>query len=98
SSTEHDKGQYQHRSMPPFQEGRRMKIFHTFRLQVFLNIEIKINYGVFVLKIMKKMTFKILANINKIILPRYSKRNLANLSKLDKALIAYRYWVTINAL
>jgi hypothetical protein len=46
----------------------------------------------------KKKLFKILARINKRILPRYSARDLNKLSKLDKALVAYRYWVTIHAL
>jgi hypothetical protein len=47
---------------------------------------------------MRKTVFKILAKINKIILPRYSQRDLNRLSKLDKALIAFRYWVTHNSL
>jgi hypothetical protein len=47
---------------------------------------------------MKKTLFKVLARINKWVLPRYSKRDLARLSKIDKALVAFRYWVTINAL
>jgi hypothetical protein len=47
---------------------------------------------------LKKEIFKLLAKINKIALPRYSKRDITRLSKLDKALVAYRYWVTINAL
>jgi hypothetical protein len=47
---------------------------------------------------MKKSVFRILAKINKIILPRYSKKDLNRLSKVDKALIAYRYWVTLNSL
>ncbi|HTF17202.1 MAG TPA: hypothetical protein VK658_03965 [Chryseolinea sp.] len=47
---------------------------------------------------MKKALFKTLAHLNKRFLPRYSKRDINNLSKVDKALIAYRYWVTIHAL
>jgi len=39
-----------------------------------------------------------LAKVNKIILPRYSKRDLNHLSKLDKVLIGYRYWITKNTL
>jgi len=46
----------------------------------------------------KKTVFKILARLNKVVLPRYSQRDLTKLSKLDQALIAYRYWVTVNAL
>ena len=48
--------------------------------------------------IMRKLFFKALANINKVILPRYSQRNLTQLKKWEQAIIAYRYWVTINAL
>ncbi len=47
---------------------------------------------------MKKSAFKIIARINKTILPRYSKRNLDKLSKFDQAIIAFRYWVTKNSL
>lgn len=39
-----------------------------------------------------------LAKINKVVLPRYSKRNISRLSKIDKAIIAFRYWVTKNSL
>lgn len=46
----------------------------------------------------KKVIFRILAKVNRIILPRYSKRDITKLSGIDKALIAYRYWVTKNAL
>ncbi|MBX2963004.1 MAG: hypothetical protein KF687_10870 [Cyclobacteriaceae bacterium] len=47
---------------------------------------------------MKKLFFKSLARINKFILPRFSQRNLYELKKWEQALVAYRYWVTINAL
>ena len=47
---------------------------------------------------MKRKVFKILAVINKIILPRYSKRDITKLSKFDQALVGYRYWITINSL
>ena len=47
---------------------------------------------------LKKSIFKVLARINKVIVPRYSKRDITKLSKLDKALVAYRYWVTTNSL
>lgn len=46
----------------------------------------------------KKSVFKILASLNKVIIPRYSKRDINKLSKVDKALVAYRYWVTLNSL
>ncbi|HEX6892326.1 MAG TPA: hypothetical protein VF141_16580 [Chryseolinea sp.] len=47
---------------------------------------------------MKKSFFKLLAKLNKLILPRYSKKDITRLSKLDKALVAFRYWVTLHAL
>jgi hypothetical protein len=47
---------------------------------------------------MKKSIFKILARLNKAILPRYSQRDITKLSKLDKAIVAYRYWVTLHVL
>ena len=47
---------------------------------------------------LKKKAFKILARINKVLLPKFSRRDLTKLSKIDKALVAYRYWVTTNAL
>jgi len=46
----------------------------------------------------RKNIFKLLARINKVVLPRYSKRDLTKLSNIDKALVAYRYWVTTHAL
>jgi hypothetical protein len=48
--------------------------------------------------IMQKIIFKLLAAINKAILPSYSRRDLTKLTKVDKAVIAYRYWITKNAL
>lgn len=47
---------------------------------------------------MKKILFKTLAKINKVIMPRFSKRDITRLSKLEKGMVAYRYWVTLNAL
>lgn len=46
----------------------------------------------------KTKLFRVLAQINKKIMPRYSKRDLNKLKKLDKLLIAYRYYITKNAL
>ena len=47
---------------------------------------------------MKKDFFKLLSKFNRLILPRYSKRDITKLSKIDKVLVAYRYWVTLHAL
>ncbi|MCR9225953.1 MAG: SsrA-binding protein [Flavobacteriaceae bacterium] len=46
------------------------------------------------------MFYKILAKINKAILPSYSKKglDLAKASKLQMAIIGWRYFVTKNAL
>ena len=46
---------------------------------------------------MKKRFFQILAAINKVILPRYSNKDLSQLSKIDKLIIGYRYYITKNA-
>lgn len=47
---------------------------------------------------MTKKIFKLLASLNRVILPRYSKRDITKLSSVDKVIVAYRYWVTKNAL
>jgi hypothetical protein len=49
---------------------------------------------------MKKEVFKILAKINKAVLPSFTKRrlNLAKASKLQMAVFGYKLWVTKNAL
>lgn len=47
---------------------------------------------------MKRKVFQLLSKMNKILLPRISKKNLNRLSKVDKAVVAFRYWVTINSL
>ncbi len=47
----------------------------------------------------KKM-FKLLAKLNKALLPSFTKQGLDPIKakKWQKAIIAYRYWVTVNAL
>jgi len=49
---------------------------------------------------MQKRVFKILAKINKVILPSYSKKqlDLAKASKFQMAIIGWRLFVTKNAL
>ncbi|MBS1681503.1 MAG: hypothetical protein JST48_07310 [Bacteroidetes bacterium] len=47
---------------------------------------------------MKKILFQLLAKTNKLLLPRYSQRDITRLSKFDKVLVAYRYWVTLHAI
>jgi hypothetical protein len=49
---------------------------------------------------MKKTFFKLIAKINKIILPSYSKQqlDLSKASKLQMVIIGWRVYVTKNAL
>jgi hypothetical protein len=59
-------------------------------------------YGIFFISFApnKKRMFKILAKINKAVLPSYSKQrlDLARATKLQKAIIAWRYIITCKAL
>ncbi|MBL7850299.1 MAG: hypothetical protein JNN04_05305 [Cyclobacteriaceae bacterium] len=47
---------------------------------------------------MKKAVFKFLALFNRWFVPRMSKKDLTKLKKWEKAIVAWRYWVTTNAL
>jgi len=49
---------------------------------------------------MKKALFKLLAKINKLILPSFTKKrlDLSKASKYQMAIIGWRYFVTTNAL
>lgn len=47
---------------------------------------------------MKKKFFKILNDINKAILPKYSKKDPTKLTKLQQGILAYRYYVLTNSL
>ncbi|PIB27548.1 SsrA-binding protein [Maribacter sp. 4U21] len=49
---------------------------------------------------MKKTLFKLLAKLNKMVLPSFAKRqlDLSKASKLQMAIIGWRYFVTTNAL
>jgi hypothetical protein len=49
---------------------------------------------------MKKQTFKVLAKINKLILPSFTKKRLdiSKASKLQLAIIGWRSFVTMNSL
>ncbi len=47
---------------------------------------------------MKKWAFKQLAKLNRLVLPSYARHDLTKLSKFQKAIVGYRYWVTINSL
>lgn len=47
---------------------------------------------------MKKELFKVLAKINKVILPSLYKKDPNKLTNFQKAILGYRYWVTTNAI
>ncbi|WP_204353244.1 hypothetical protein [Pedobacter yulinensis] len=47
---------------------------------------------------MTKAFFRLLARINKAVLPGYYKKDPARLTNLQKALTAYRYWVLMRAM
>jgi hypothetical protein len=47
---------------------------------------------------MKAWLFKILAKVNKVILPSLYKKDPMKLSTLQKAILGYRYWVLTNSL
>jgi DNA-directed RNA polymerase subunit H (RpoH/RPB5) len=47
---------------------------------------------------MKKAFFKTLNKINKWFLPKLSKKDPAQLSKFEQAIVAYRYYVLIQSL
>ncbi len=45
-----------------------------------------------------KTAFKILTKVNRLLLPSLSKLDMNRLSKTDKVLIAYKYWVVMHVL
>lgn len=47
---------------------------------------------------MKKSMFQVLAFLNRVFLPRMSKKDLTRLKKWEKAIVAWRYYVTIHAI
>lgn len=47
---------------------------------------------------MRKSFFRTLAVINRAVLPKLWNKDLLRLSKWQKLLVAYRYWVTRNVL
>ena len=47
---------------------------------------------------MKKSLFRLLARLNKLVLPKMWHRDLSRLTKVQKAIVGWRIWVTKNAL
>jgi len=49
-------------------------------------------------KDMKKSFFRLLNVINKKVLPKLSKKDPNKLTKIEKGILAYRYFVLVNSL
>ena len=47
---------------------------------------------------MRTHLFRLLARLNKLLLPKLWNRDLARLTPMQKGIVAWRYWVTCNAL
>ncbi|WKZ65432.1 MAG: hypothetical protein QY325_11745 [Flavobacteriales bacterium] len=47
---------------------------------------------------MKKTVFRLLARLNKLLLPKLWDKNLMRLTRTQKLIVAWRYYVTRNAL
>ena len=46
----------------------------------------------------KKYTFRGLAVINKLIMPKLYKKDITKFKNYEKVILGYRYWVTKNSL
>ena len=46
----------------------------------------------------RKLFFKILAKVNKLIIPSLYKKDIGKLKSHEKVILGYRYWVTKNSL
>lgn len=46
----------------------------------------------------KKYIFRILAVINKLIMPKLYKKDINRLKNYEKVILGYRYWITKNSL
>jgi len=47
---------------------------------------------------MKKFLFKTLNQINKLLLPSYVKKDPSKLTKMQQAIVAFRYYCLVNSL
>ncbi len=50
------------------------------------------------LLLFKKFVFRLLAKVNKNIMPSLYNKDISNLKSFEKLILAYRYWVTKNSL
>ena len=46
----------------------------------------------------RKLFFKILAKLNKLMMPSLYKKDIGKLKSYEKVILGYRYWVTKNSL
>ena len=46
----------------------------------------------------RKLFFKILAKVNKLVIPSLYKKDIGKLKSYEKVILGYRYWVTKNSL
>ena len=47
---------------------------------------------------MRKRLFRLLARLNKLLLPKLWSKDLTRLTKAQKAIVGWRYYITRNAL
>lgn len=47
---------------------------------------------------MKRSFFKMLNKINQVLLPKYSKKDPLKLTKFERAVMGYKYYVLINSM
>ena len=52
----------------------------------------------FMLLFQRKYIFRGLAVMNKLIMPKLYKKDIAKLKNYEKVILGYRYWVTKNSL
>ncbi len=46
----------------------------------------------------RKLFFKILAKVNKLVIPSLYKKDIGKLKSYERVILGYRYWVTKNSL
>jgi hypothetical protein len=51
-----------------------------------------------VVLINRRLFFKILAKVNKLVIPSLYKKDIGKLKSYEKVILGYRYWVTKNSL
>ena len=75
-----------------------MILLSTGSAEDFIIVLLVLLFMLLILQLRKRFCFRILARVNKIILPSLYKRNLSSLKKYEKIVLGYRYWITRNSL